>query len=94
MAVVVNVMVEGVAFLITSCGMGEASVNESLRTHRNTLGDIKTGERDCPGKSMADIYLLARRCPVQRRRDSHPGFRTELENLAGDGKGKGASATT
>ena len=74
--------------------MREASVNESLMTHRNALNDIKTGGRDCPGKSMADIYLLARRCPVQRRRDSHPGFRTELENLAGDGKGKGASATT
>src|SRR5215471_2096160 len=68
--------------------MREASVNESLMTHRNTLDDIKTGERGRPGKSMADIYLLARRCPVQRRRDSHPGFRTELENLVGDGRGK------
>ena len=43
---------------------------------------------------MADIYLLAMRCPVQRRRDSHPGFRTELENLAGDAKGKGTRAET
>src|SRR6516225_11110852 len=42
----------------------------------------------CPGKSMADIYLLAKPCPVPRRRDSHPGSRRELENLAGDGKGK------
>ena len=40
---------------------------------------------------MADTYLLAMRCPVWRRRDSHSGFRTELENLAGDAKGKGAS---
>ena len=40
---------------------------------------------------MAETYLLAMRCPVYRRRDSHPGFRTELENLAGDGKGKGTS---
>src|SRR5215472_11514788 len=73
--------------------MREASVNESLMTHRNTLDDIKTGERGRPGKSMADIYLLARRCPVQRRRDSNPGFRTELENLVGDGKGKGTSGS-
>jgi hypothetical protein len=28
---------------------------------------------------------------VCRRRDSHLGFRTELENLAGDAKGKGTS---
>jgi hypothetical protein len=37
---------------------------------------------------MAGTYLLAVRCPVQRRRESSPGFRAELENLAGDGKGK------
>jgi hypothetical protein len=40
---------------------------------------------------MAETYLLAMRGPVQRRRDSNPGFRTELENLTGDGKGKGTS---
>jgi hypothetical protein len=28
---------------------------------------------------------------VYRRRDSHLGFRAELENLTGDGKGKGTS---
>jgi len=33
---------------------------------------------------------LAMRCPVLRRRDSHSGFCTELENLGGDGKGKDA----
>ena len=42
-------------------------------------------------KSMAGTYQLAMRCPVYRQRESHPGFRTELENLAGDGKGKGTS---
>ena len=31
---------------------------------------------------------------MYRRRDSNPGFRTELENLAGDGKGKGPSGRT
>jgi hypothetical protein len=40
---------------------------------------------------MAETYLLAMRCPVCRRRDSHLGFRTELENLVGDAKGKGPS---
>ncbi len=40
---------------------------------------------------MEETYLLAMRCPVYRRRESIPGFRTELENLAGDGKGKGTS---
>ena len=44
-------------------------------------------------KSMAGTYQLAMRCPVYRRRDSHLGSRTELENLAGDGKGKGASGS-
>jgi len=45
----------------------------------------------CSGKSMAETYLLAIRCPVCRRRDFHSGFRMELENLADDAKGKGTS---
>ena len=40
---------------------------------------------------MADTYLRAMRCPVYRQRESHLGFRTELENLADDAKGKGTS---
>ena len=40
---------------------------------------------------MAETYLLAIRCPVYRRRDPDLGFCMELENLVGDGKGKGAS---
>jgi hypothetical protein len=42
---------------------------------------------------MAMTYLLAMRCPVCRRRDSHSGFRTERENLDGDAKGEGASGS-
>jgi hypothetical protein len=38
--------------------------------------------------SMEGAYLLAMRCPVYRRRESHSGIRMELENLIGDGKGK------
>jgi hypothetical protein len=40
---------------------------------------------------MEDTYLLTMRCPVYRRRDSHSGFRTELETLIGDVKGKRTS---
>ena len=41
--------------------------------------------------SGMETYLLAMRCQMCRRRDSHSGFRSELENLADDAKGKGAS---
>ena len=47
------------------------------------------GLHHCSGMSMEDTCLLAMRCPVYRRRDPDPGFRTELE--VGDGKGKGTS---
>jgi hypothetical protein len=40
---------------------------------------------------MVGTYLRAMRCPVFRQRESHPGFRTELESVAGDDKGKGPS---
>jgi hypothetical protein len=43
---------------------------------------------------MAETYSLAMRCPVYRQRESHLGFCTELENLAGDGKGKSTSGRT
>ena len=71
--------------------MRKTSANEPLRKHRKLSDDIETGEPACPGKSMVETYLRAMRCPVHRRRESHPGFRTELENLAGDDKGKGTS---
>jgi hypothetical protein len=41
--------------------------------------------------SMEATYLRSMRCPVHRRHDSYLGFRTELESLAGDEKGKGTS---
>ena len=70
--------------------MRETSASEPLMTHRKGVNGIETGEFLCPGTSMAETYLLVMRCPVYRRREPPPGFRTELENLAGDGKGKGA----
>src|SRR5713101_8260450 len=42
---------------------------------------------------MEDAYLLSMWRPVWRRRDSHSGFRTELENLIGDVKRKGTSGS-
>jgi hypothetical protein len=74
--------------------MRKTSANELLMTHRNPSDDIETREGDCPGKSMAETCLLAMRCPVYRQRESHLGFCTELENLAGDGKGKSTSGRT
>ena len=95
MAAVVNVMVKRRGILITSCGNERAErkrtaedASKSARWHQNR------GRHPVPGKSMVETYLLTMRCPVYRQRESHSGFRTELENLAGDGKGKGASGKT
>ena len=46
------------------------------------------------GSSVEATYLPITRCPVFRRRDSNLGSRAELENLAGDGKGKGTNGRT
>jgi hypothetical protein len=43
---------------------------------------------------MEGTYLMAVRCPVYRRHDSYPGFRTELENGVGDANRKGTSRGT
>src|ERR1700741_4898585 len=52
------------------------------------------GLQTVPGRAWRISYLLAMRRPVYRRCDSHSGFLTELENLAGDAKGKGTSGKT
>src|SRR5215471_17872929 len=63
--------------------------------HRNrTMVASKPGHTLCLGNSRAGTYLLALWCPVQSRRESDPGFRTELENLVGSVKGKGTSGRT
>src|SRR5450759_2732420 len=70
--------------------MRETSASESLAKHRKRIQmTSKPGPHPSSGKSMAGTYVLAMRCPVLRRRDSHSGSCTELENLDGDGKGKG-----
>src|SRR5215467_14720330 len=74
--------------------VGETSATEPLLRHRNrSTGGIKTGAPPLSGKSMVVTYLLAMWCPVYRRRDSHPGSSTELENLVGGDKGKGTSGS-
>jgi hypothetical protein len=46
-----------------------------------------------PGKSSGDGMIPTERHPAYRRREPRLGFRTEGENLAGDGKGKGTSGS-
>ena len=58
---------------------------------KRTSTTSKPGSPPCSGISVEDTYLLTTRCPVFRRRDSHLGFRTELETLVGHAKGKGTS---
>ena len=58
---------------------------------KQTWTTSKPGSSPCSGISVEDTYLLTTRCPVFRRRDSHLGFRTELETLVGHAKGKGTS---
>ena len=63
----------------------------SVEASKPDQATSKPGSIRCPEISTAATYLLAVRCPVCRRRDSHSGSRVERENLAGDAKGKGAS---
>ena len=46
-----------------------------------------------PGKSMAETWLRAVRCPGYKWRDSSFGSGMELENLLGGDKGKGTSGS-
>src|SRR6516162_6757876 len=63
-----------------------------LMTYQNTTRMTSKPELvTCSGNSVAETYLLATRRPVYRGRDSNPGFRTELESLVGDAKGKGTN---
>ena len=45
------------------------------------------------GISSGDVLRLPERHPACRRREARPGSCMERENLAGDGKGKGASGS-
>src|SRR5215469_1075813 len=72
--------------------MRETSVSEPLLTHRKRIRRRQNRRRtSLPGTAWKIAYLLSMRRPVCRRRDSHSGFRMELETLVGDVKGKGTS---
>src|SRR5512145_3129920 len=45
------------------------------------------------GISSEDVLIPTERHPACRRREARPGFGTERENLASDGKEKGASGS-
>src|SRR6476469_1085952 len=45
------------------------------------------------GTSSEDVLIPTERHPACRRREARPGSCMERENLAGDGKGKGASGS-
>ena len=51
----------------------------------------KPGADPASGISSGDVLILPERHPACRQREVRPGSGTERENLAGDGKGKGAS---
>src|ERR1019366_1159996 len=60
----------------------ETNASEPLMRPRNrSTGGIKTGAPPLSGKSMAETWLLAMRCPGYRWRDSSLGSGMELENL-------------
>jgi hypothetical protein len=72
----------------------ETNASEPLMRPRNRSTDgIKTGAPPLSGKSMAETWLLAMRCPGYRWRDSSLGSGMELENLFGGDKGNGTSGS-
>src|ERR1700739_4659622 len=64
-----------------------------MRPRNRSTEGIKTGAPPLSGRSMAETWLLAMRCPGYRWRDSGFGSGPELENLFGGAKGKGASGS-
>src|SRR6266705_4702508 len=53
----------------------------------------KPGGDPSSGISSEDVLIPAERHPACRQREARPGSCMERENLAGDGKGKGASGS-
>src|SRR6266571_1976991 len=53
----------------------------------------KPGADPASGISSGDALILPEQHPACRRREAQPGSCMERENLAGDGKGKGASGS-
>jgi len=86
---------KGVTLDHVMCGSGRRAKANLWVKHRNrTRVAPKPGHTLCSGNSLEGTCLLARGCPVQSRRESGPGFRTELENLVDSIKGEGSSGRT
>src|ERR1700688_2755660 len=76
-------------------GVRETNASEPLMRPRNRSTDgIRTGAPPLSGRSMAETWLLAVRCPGYRWRDSGLGSGPELENLLGGDKGKATSGSS
>jgi hypothetical protein len=76
------------------CEFRETNASEPPMRPRNRSTDgIRTGAPPLSGRSMAETWLLAMRCPGYRWRDSGLGSGPELENLCGGDKGKGTSGS-
>ena len=72
----------------------ETNASEPLMRPRNrSTAGIKTGAPSLSGKSMAETWLQAMRCPGYRWRDCNLGSDMELENLSGGDNGKGTSGS-
>src|SRR5271157_5075753 len=82
---------KGVAVITSGMDERDERKRSSDDASKRTWTASKPGSPSCSGISVEDTYLLTMRCPVFRRRDSHLGFRTELETLVGHAKGKGTS---
>src|SRR5260221_7787571 len=54
---------------------------------------LKAGADASSGMSSVDVVIPTERHPACRQRDARPGYCTERENLAGDGKGKSTSGS-
>ena len=94
-AAVVNVSAKRRDSDYVKCGLerrAQANFWQSIETELQTTS--KPGNTPFFGISAKETYLLFARCPVKRKRDSNPGFRTELEKLTGDAKRKGTSGRT
>jgi hypothetical protein len=92
-AVVVNVTEKGVR-KSRHVWVRETNASEPpMRPRNGSTTGIKTGAPPLSGKSLAETWLLAMRCPGYRWRDFSLGSDMELENLFGGDKGKGTSGS-
>lgn len=55
------------------------AIDPMMRPRNGTTGGIKTGAPPLSGRSMAGAWLLAKRCPGYRWRDSNLGFDFDME---------------